>query len=73
MRMRARIRLMRRRLNKYTRRASEELARQRALVWLKLYAVRFWFLSWRQRHDTVATVIVLLALITHSVGVCRTA
>jgi hypothetical protein len=66
MRMRARIRLERRRINNSTRRASEGLARRRALVWQKLYWVRFWFLVWLQRHGAVATVIVLLASISLS-------
>lgn len=63
MRLRARMRLLRRRINRSTKRASQILARRKALIWQQLYRTRFRFLVWRQRHGAVAVAIILLALI----------
>ncbi len=63
MRLRARMRLVSRRINRGTKRASEVLARRRALIWQQLYGTRFRFLVWKQRHGAITVAIILLSLI----------
>jgi hypothetical protein len=63
MRLRAHIRLVRRLINRDARRASEALARRRALVWQKLYFVRCRYLIWRQRHGVITVTTMLLVSI----------
>jgi hypothetical protein len=63
MRLRARMRLVSRRINRGTKRASEVLARRRALIWQQLYGTRFRFLAWKQRHGEMTAAIILSSLI----------
>lgn len=63
MRLRARFRLLRRRTSRSARRASQVLVRCGALVWQKLYLVRYRYLVWRQRYGAAIVAIMLLALI----------
>lgn len=63
MRLQAYIRLLRRRINKGAGRASEILARRRALVWQQLYLAGYRYLVWRQKHGAATVAITLLALI----------
>lgn len=63
MRLRARMRLMRRRTNKGVKRAAEVLARRRALIWRRLHRTHFDLFVWKQRHGAVTVAIILLSLI----------
>jgi len=61
--LRINIRSLRLLATRSTRRASDGLARFRALIWHRLYRVRFRVLIWQQQHGATAAAIVLLALI----------
>ncbi len=69
MRLRSRMRLLRRRVNRCIMRASEVLARRRALFWQQLYRSGFRFLVWKQRHGAATVAIILLSSIGLS-GFC---
>jgi hypothetical protein len=63
MRLRARLRLLRRRISRNARCASHVFERHRALVWQKIYLIRYRFLVWWQRHGAATVTIMLVALI----------